>query len=208
MSEKEKKPDFYNVDGLVFIPAYDREEGIYRDLTGNVLPSVSEIMKPLFTMSIFAQEVETVVHKLIEAHLNDEPYGKPFKANCMAYLSAFHKWNDETRPGVRLAVMGLACSKFAAKLDFFGLIDGELWVIDWTTAALKLGVGVKLAAYSMLARSWYEQQTGKIRQINRGALQLNGDGNYIFKKYESLEDYEIFNHLLALKRWEMTNKQS
>ena len=59
----------------------------------------------------------------------------------------------------------------------------------------------------MLMRGWYEQMTGKTEQINRGALKLNSDGTYIFKKYDDLEDYEIFNHLLAVKRWKMANEQ-
>lgn len=207
MIVKEQKPDFYNINGLVFIPAYDREEDIYRDLKGNVLPTVSQILMPLLTSSLYAQRIETEVHKLIEGHLKDDPYGKPFTAKCMDYLSAFHKWNDKTRPVVRAAGMRLACVNFAGRFDFFGVIDGELWVIDWTTEALALGVGPKLAAYAMLMKGWYEQQTGKIEQINRGALQLNSDGTYIFKKYDDLEDYEIFNHLLAVKRWKMANEQ-
>lgn len=208
MIVKEQKPDFYNINGLVFIPAYDREEDNYRDLKGNVLPTVSQIMRPLLTFSSFyALKVENVVYKLIEANLNNKLYSKPIKADYMAYLSAFYRWKDKTNPFIEMCGMRLACVNFAGRFDFFGIIDGELWVIDWTTEALALGLGPKLAAYAMLIQAWYEQQTGKTELINRGALKLNSDGTYIFKKYDDIEDYEIFNHLLAVKRWKMANEQ-
>lgn len=208
MIVKEQKPDFYNINGLVFIPAYDRKEDVYRDLKGNVLPTVSQIIRPLLTFSSFyALKVENVVYKLIEANLNNKLYSKPIKEDYMAYLSAFYRWKDKTNPFIEVCGMRLACVNFAGMFDFLGIIDGELWVINFTTEALSIKFGPMMAAYAMLMRGWYEQLTGKIEQINRGVLKLNYDGTYIFKKYDDLEDYEIFNHLLAVKRWKMANEQ-
>lgn len=199
--------DKYGVNSLVFTPEFDLKGNVYRDLKGNAMLSVSEVVGPVFNITYkLNQELESGVHVLIERYIENNNSLPTIRSDCFAYIEAFTNWWKETRPDNKYIRKSLACARFAGTLDFFGKINGEVWVIEWTTQRLYPCMGVQLAAYAMLLQGYLEQLTGKIEQIHRGALQLSTDGTYIFKKYENLEDYEIFNCLLTLKRWQMANK--
>lgn len=198
--------DQYNINSLVFTPKFDCVANVYRDLNGKAMLCVSEIAKPVLDVSYFLnQNDDILLHQMIKNYVEDS-YRAPFKDNYSGYIEAFCKWWDKTSPDYKLLGLSLACKNYAGTLDFFGTINGEFWVIEFTKKMISPGWGVLLAAYAMLSRGYLEQLTGKTEPIRRGALQIRQDGTYIFKEYKSIEDYEIFNHLLAVKRWKMANK--
>ena len=214
--EKTQAADSFHLTGEVFVPIFEAKGHIYRDLNGNILPSVTQIIKPITdqyyqkidrALLREAARVGTAVHKAIEKRIAGKLDESTLDAAVRPYIAAFDEWGAKYTPSIMVPEMKLACATFSGTMDCLCYIDHDWWVIDWkTTQDLLPSVGLQTAAYAMLTSAWMEQKGCTVRTMRRGALQLKEDGTYCFKEYTDPEDFEIFNHLLAVKRWMMSLK--
>lgn len=210
-------PDILSLNSPVFIPHYEIKGRVYRDRNGNEIPSVTQIIRPLnagYYSRIDraamreAARVGAAVHKAIARTLNGDNYDKWLDKASRPYFDAFKNWHKEHQIEAKVTEFNLGCSDFSGTLDCLAKIKNEWWVIEWkTTEKLLPSVAVQTAAYSMLARAWFEQHERKMVNIHRAALQLLPNGEWIFKEYNDISDYAIFNHLLAVKRWQMQHDE-
>lgn len=206
-------PNILSLNSLVFIPSYETKGRVYRDKNGNEIPSVTQIIRPLnagYYSKIDraamreAARVGAAVHKAIARTLNGDNYDKWLDNACRPYFDAFKNWYKEHLIEAKVTEFSLACSEFSGTFDCLAKIKNQWWVIEWkTTERLLPSVAVQTAAYSILAGAWFEQQERETVYIRRAALQLRPSGEWIFQEYNDISDYAIFNHLLAVKHWQM-----
>lgn len=101
---------------------------------------------------------------------------------------------------------------YAGTADRFGVLRGEMSVIDIKTSA-KLGpaVGVQLAAYQHAFNDAdlgvFGQKRGTEEEIRgRYAVQLKADGTYLVKQYDNPLDWDAFRGCLALHTWQQDHR--
>lgn len=199
--------------GEAVAPSFNESAHRYTDgKTGEVLPSVSEVIRPLTSMAYARVDEETLkkasffgtaVHKICElldaeADTLDDLEG--VEAEQVPPVEAYLKWRDVTAVKYLGVELRLGCSRFAGTLDRLAEIDGEPWVIDLKTCSqIHRHVGVQLAGYVALAQASTPELKGKI--IRRGALQITKDGNFKLYEFRDLRDFAVFNALLLVHEW-------
>lgn len=182
---------------------FDADTHTYR-WNGRVTPSVTQILKPLTDFSSVPPDVlaaasafGTAVHKCCE--LNDlgtldesclDPALVPY-LKAWRNFSADHavKWSHIEKP--LHSGMG-----FCGTADRFGIVDGQLSVVDIkSTAAIYPAVGLQLAAYQRLGLD------NGIVSVNRYAVRLQGNGSYELQPFIRPTDLSVFASLLSLRNW-------
>ena len=161
---------------------FDEGEHIYR-LNGEVIPSVTQVMKPLNqakydgisekTLDNAARR-GTTVHNSIENYIKYEFVDCPLEHR--PYVEAFVKWWELMHP----MVIGSEVRVYHKLLQYGGTIDlvceisGELWLIDYKTtyAVSKITCGVQLEAYKQALNSH------GVRIVHKAILHLQKTGQY------------------------------
>lgn len=195
----------------VVVPQFDEEKHLYT-VFGRTVPSVSRILRPL-TDAVYGTVDKKVldekaflgsaVHKCIEI----ENKGGKIKASTMQeewlpYLDAYHKFLKEMNVRVIESEMKLGCKRYCGTLDSESYVGDELFVIDYkTTSVIHPHVGVQLSAYNALINAI------KPAKRSRAALQLLGNGNYVFHQFSNTTDDNCFNALLGIYYWSKQNEQ-
>lgn len=180
---------------LIFI-----EEGHRYLLDGVEIPSVTQIIKPLYDFSgisqarlDYASERGTAVHKATELSDMDDLDEDALDPVIVPYLDAWKKFRFEM--GVEIIGMEQqlysTTHKYAGTFDRIAVIDGDSWLLDIkATASLSPAVGVQLAGYA-----------GLTTVKRRGAVQLLPSGEYRLKEYSSKSDWPTFLSLLTVFNW-------
>lgn len=192
--------------------SFDDAQHRYTVEGGVVLPSVTQIMKPL-TQSAYrfipravldnAATLGTFVHACTELMDEDDLSDEDRQdAEARGYLDAYEAWKRIANPEFLGVELRLACRSFAGTIDRVAVINGEHWIIDLkTTSELHAHVGIQLAAYEVLSRLAFPE----VKTFRRAALQLKEDGKYRFKEYASPMDKQCFFGLLNLHLWRTAN---
>lgn len=191
----------------VFVPDFDEEKHRYTTEGGVVLPSVTRILHPV-TLSFYEgvdpetlrlkAELGHAVHSCIEYLIENDLDESSIDLSWKPYVDAWKYWRSVYRPKFLHTELRLGCELFCGTVDCICEINGEIFVIDWkTTDKLLKTVGPQTAAYELLARDFDKRKS----MLNRAALQLKPNGQFVFERFTEINDYAIFEHLLILNQW-------
>lgn len=184
---------------------FNEEKHEYR-LNGVVLPSVTQIIKPLYSYDGISSAIleyaagrGRAVHKAVELWSQNTLDDTTIDPVIVPYLEAWKKFALEKCFIVTASEQHLAHPhmKYAGTPDAEGLINKEEWLVDIKAVAeLHASVGVQLAAYAALI--------GK-PSIRRAAVQLKPDGKYIFQEYKNKSDWPVFVSCLTVHNFRSNN---
>ena len=182
-------------------------------LDGKVLPSVTQILKPLYDFSGITPEVlerkrqiGTAVHKAIELDLLDDLDSASLAPEVAPYFAAWARFRSEFQPESQGggAEVKVHTEAYAGTVD---LITGRVghsdtWVIDYKTSA-QVGpvVALQTAAYAHAAHEMGLVPHGP----KRAALHLLPTGSYKLIEYKDRNDLRVFQSLLTVHQWRQAN---
>lgn len=180
---------------------FDAASHTYR-FNGHEVPGVTSILAPLSDFSGVPRDVldaasafGTAVHlacelddfgELDEAALDHAlvPYLMAWRAFCRDHKT---DWYEVEKTVFHESL------RYAGTLDRLGIVDGGLSVVDIKTSdQLYPSVGPQLAAYAEASGNAHAQ---------RIAVQLKGDGTYVFKHFNDPGDFPVFVSLLTVRNW-------
>lgn len=186
---------------------FDPVGHVYR-LGGNVLPSVTEIMRsgglvdfsrvPPETLRL-AQERGTAVHTA--CHLYDQ--GKldwsSLDPVVWPYIEGWMKFLDQTSFYGRLAETPVHSNiGFAGTFDRLGEINGRSVILDIKTSEIiGKATGAQLAAY-LQACGECGHLTRPIKKYERFAVHLYDNGTYELEPYTNPQDWPVFQACLQI----------
>lgn len=189
---------------------FDEHAHVYM-LDGVRLPSVTQVLKPLYDFSRIdpallqaKAALGTAVHRACELLDNcdldeDSEDGRAALAPLAGYLAGYKKFQADKKPVVleNETRMFHPVHKFAGTIDRRLQLDGHVWDIDLkTTAALSPVVGLQTAAYSEMFKA-----NGHAERARRGALRLFPDGSYKLHEFKDPSDFSVFLSLLSVQRF-------
>ena len=165
--------------------SFEPKKHVYK-LNGILIPSVSEIMRPLSTAeygtideNILAQAAErgSSVHEAIENYIKFEI--EDCDPAYQAYFDAFLSW--KARYGVEIVASETAvyhkAFMYAGTVDILCMIKDALWLVDIkTTAKLnRMLTDVQLTAYNQALASH------NVKTDHKAVLLLKKDGSVLFE---------------------------
>lgn len=195
-----------NEKGLPFFPElkFDGIRHIYT-LNGQILPSVTTVMKPLDhelysgideSIMQMAASRGTAIHNAAENYVL---YGiEDIEPKYAGYFEGFLKFWEEQKP-VPLATESRAYHKilrYAGTADLPCVIDGKKVLIDYKTSAAvnKMLTGVQLEAY--------ERAFGShgFNFDEKAIVHLKNDGSYQMVRYKAndMESWQVFSSLMVV----------
>lgn len=181
---------------------FSAKEHVYR-LAGVVVPSVTQILKPLSDFSGIAPDVLERKRELgsrvhLACQLDDE--GDLDEASVddevRPYLDA---WRQFLRESGALVIENERRvfephMRYAGTLDNVLLLDGARWVVDKKTSiATPMSAGPQTAAYL--------RALGDTTVIRRAAIRLRPDGTYRFDALTGADDWSCFMACLTIARF-------
>lgn len=197
------------MNGELIIPSFpelefEEKSHIYK-LNGEIIPSVSKVMKPLSKAlyrdvdeAVLNQAAKrgTAVHNAIENYVL---YGiEDIEPAYRGYFDAFKKWWEENNP----TVLGTECKvyhkilRYAGTADMLVSINGKWILVDFKTSATvnRMLTGVQLEAYSKA----YDSHG--IHFDSKAILHLQNSGNFKWHEYQSrdIENWEVFGALMKV----------
>jgi hypothetical protein len=189
---------------------FDRATHTYT-LDGVKVPSVSQILKPLYSfdgipLSVLNAKAAlgTRIHRACELLDNDDldeesDAGRAALEPIAGYLAAYKNFKRDKRL-VILAneqLLHHPVHRYAGQIDRSYAFDGSVWDVDLkSTVSMSPIVGLQTAAYSEMLKAGGRLQTAK-----RGALQLFPDGKYKLHEFTDPGDFAVFISLLTVKRF-------
>ena len=183
---------------------FEEERHLYH-LNGDLIPSVSTVMKPLSQAQYkdidesvlnMAAERGTAVHNAIENYVL---YGlEDIAESYRGYFEAFKKWWEDMHPKP-IATESKVYHKilrYAGTADMPAFIGGEKILIDFKTSAAvnKMLTGVQLEAYAKAYESHGYAFDGKAILH----LQRNGQYKWLYYDRNDRENWETFGALLTV----------
>lgn len=191
---------------------FEPVEHLYR-LDGQVIPSVTQVLKPLYDFSMVAPEVlerkrliGTAVHRAIELSIMGDLDESTIAPEWAGYLNGWKRFLDEARIhpadiGEPEKPLAHATYRFAGTPDIPICIERRWGVLDLKTAeALHPAWALQAAAYQELMNA--NTPKGQRRIEDRYTLQLRENGSYRLERYTDRNDFNVFLSLLTVKRWQ------
>lgn len=195
-----------NEKGLPFFPELKFEENrhLYM-LDGQILPSVTTVMRPLDNALYQGIDEEvmkmaahrgTAVHNAVENYVL---YGiEDIELKYVGYFEGFLKFWNEQKPEPLATESRLyhKILRYAGTADLPCVIGGKRILIDYKTSATvnKMLTGVQLEAY---ARA-YESHGFKFDE--KAIVHLKNDGSYQMVRYKAndMESWQVFSSLMVV----------
>ena len=190
-------------------------EEIHRyTLDGVVLPSVTQILKPLYDFSAVNPDVlaraaafGTAVHKTVELYLHDDLNEADLDENLRGPLNAFKQWCSD-KPSLASGIVNIEKPGYHAKLKYAGTPDLEG---DFVADLKSRKCNPFVDALQLLM---YDHMTGNGKRFHL-VIELKQDGTYVqtmlnhtdkerkqnWLRCRYLLDY--YNMGEELKRWKM-----
>lgn len=191
----------------VYVPQFSEEYHCYTNSNAVVLPSVTRILSPISMLEYArvdrdvlnaAAELGRAVHECIEYLIDDDIDEDSLVAEWVPYLEAWKSWRATFNPRFISRELRLGCDLYAGTVDCVCEINGQYIVIDWkTTDQIMKSVGPQTAAYELLVRSHLAHSS----MMARAVVQLKENGTFVFKRFDSVQDYQVFEDLLKLHQW-------
>jgi hypothetical protein len=180
---------------------------------GRRLPSVTEILKPLYTdlrfvdkdLLDYAGSRGTAVHKAVELHVLGTLDYSSLQGEVADYFEQYLAFEADT--GFQPVISELRVSSklgYAGTLDLGGYLNGKFALVDLkTTASLSKAVALQTAAYQKAMN-----ETSEYKAESRFALRL-GRTKYELKAYQNdSQDFASFLGFLTVHRWCSANGKS
>lgn len=171
------------------------------ELDGQELPSVTQVLQSEGFIDArwftdYSRERGTLVHRIIQYHLNGELDENSIDPALHGYFDAWKKFEKETGYKAHTIEKPMASEqyRFAGTPDNIGhLVDETL--LDVKTGAILPWVAIQLAAYEILCGS----------KVKRVAVHLKEDGTYCLKEFKNRQDRQLFLSVLACYQWKQNN---
>lgn len=172
---------------------------------GAVLPSVTQLLRPLYDFRFVDPEVlkaagvfGTAVHRVCELFDLDDLVMDSVDDALMPYLDGWRLFLSET--GAKVLQVE---ARYHHSLGFAGTLDRVLAIKQDNVLAdiksvskLSPVVGIQLAAYQALLA-----ENTDYRTVKRSAVQLCPDGTYRYRLYRDPMDWPAFVSLKTLQNW-------
>ena len=187
--------------------SFDPEKHEYR-LGGNVIPSVTQVIKSCGLIRFDDVPPETLIHKAKigkAVHLACEYYDKKeldsVPDSYSGCVEAYKNFVAQFKPAWTLiehtnfgTYNGM---HFGMTADRVGTVRAENWILELKTSEQEeASWRIQLIAYA----------TGlKMLGYKRKALQLKPDGTFRLYSYDEPKDLAIWNAALALTQWKLNN---
>ena len=174
---------------------FDEAKHEYR-WCGEVVPSVTQILKPLSDFSRIPpdvlerkRQIGTATHKAIELHLTGGVELESIDPAVLPYFNAFLRFEEENQFRMEQCETRVHhhLYRYAGTLDLIGPVkSGPLALIDLKTAAeFSPAWGPQTAAY-------YQATAPFAATMDRAALQLRDDGTYRYHRLTRAGDFATF----------------
>ncbi len=171
---------------------------------GAVVPSVTQILRPLSNFSMVPKDVlerasqfGRAVHKACELYDLGSLDEGALDAALVPYLAGWKKFSSEHAVKWTVIEQPLYSDlhRYAGTPDRFGTVDGKAAVVDIkSSVALYPSVGPQLAAYKNIV-------PGSPPICRRLGVRLKPDGTYEAKEYPDRDDWSLFLSLLTMRNW-------
>lgn len=192
----------------------DRVRHEYR-YKGALVPSVTQIIKPLYSFDSVPPEVlerkrllgETL-HSCIQLDLENDLDEETIPAECTPYFRAWRRFRDETgfMPEKIEAPVYHKKLRYAGTPDARGYfmnlpkLNGKRALVDWkATYTLSPIVRIQTAAYEEACKDEGEEIGARF------GVQFKFDGSYNMEQYREKTDFPIFQNLLCIYNWKERN---
>lgn len=176
-------------------------------LAGTVLPSVTQILAPLYDFGGIPRDVlerrrqiGVALDEAILLDLADDLDDASLGPELQGPFEAWRRFRLEQRFECRAAQKPVVSTKYryAGTPDAWGLIGGVETLADWkATAAMHPAVALQTAAYAAAGA-----EMGLFKSsIGRCGVLFGDDGRYIIERFKDKVDFAIFLSLLSLHNW-------
>jgi len=190
-------------------PILEEETHTYT-LGGHVLPSVSEIMRPIVSFDGIPEDVLTkarirgkAIHKALEYYDQGDLDHAQLSPVIVPYVEAYEKFIRDTgfKPHYIEKIVWSSIYRYAGTLDRSGTLFDNHAVIDLKAVhELNPATAIQTAAYDKgLCESEGEEKH------KRYGLQLKKDGTYRLQEYTDPHDFQVFLSLLNIYYWRKRN---
>lgn len=179
-------------------------------VNGRRMPSVTEILKPLYgdlrfvreDILEYKRELGVAVHKAVELHIKGGLIYSSLEGPVADYFEQYLNFEVETGfEPMASEVMVYSALGYCGTLDIFGRLNGKLMPIDLKcTAALSPAVALQVAAY----RKAYAEHYGiDERHLSRSSLRLTPTKFHYhpYKPITDATDFGAFLGLLKINQW-------
>lgn len=183
-----------------------QEDGhIYRDIDGNVIPSVSEILQSAGASDFScvhpdvmdrAQKFGTAFHRT--AHLFEQGKLKEYDSALEPWVNQLKKWISISAPVWDLVEkpIGSAIYRFAGTPDRYGMFwEHKSVIFDYKTGGYSPAHALQTAAYQVLI-----EEDLKIKVKQRFALYISEE-KYNIVEHKDKNDKSIFLSMLQIYNW-------
>jgi len=186
---------------------FDEASHTYR-VDGEVLPSVSTILRPIVSFDGIPAEVLSAaaargvaVHKACELDDLGDLIEESVDPSIAGYLEAWRKFRRELRAEVFDTEQRRyhSIQRYAGTRDAIVRIGRRLWLIDRKTSAAAPWHAIQLAGYQLLA----EDNGEAVDKV--GTVLLAADGSYKLIEYGAAADRRVFTALVTLHKWRASN---
>lgn len=180
--------------------SFDEATHTYR-LDGKVIPSVTQILKPLYDFSFAKPDVlsraasfGTALHKACELHLLGDLDTETLDENLKLPLSAFVKWAESALAGECFVC---ETSLYHPRLKYAGtpdiIIDGQAIVDIKSRPFNEKTDPLQLVAYEHMWMNTDGHSSGPYKHI---VLELKQDGTFVETSARRPKTWEKFRYLL------------
>lgn len=186
---------------------FDEPSHTYR-VGGLVVPSVTQVLRPLIDLSGIPREVleakrdlGTRVHAACQFDAEGDLDEATVEDDVAPYLDAWRRFCAESGAVILASERRVfhPLYRYAGTLDLELRIKGVTWIVDIKTSiSTPLSTGPQTAAYAA-ARN--EPSVAR-----RAALRLRPDGTYRFDQLQAPDDWSVFLACLTLHRYQETNR--
>lgn len=186
--------------------AFDEATHTYR-WRGTVVPSVTQVLRPLIDLSGIPpavleakRDLGSRVHAACQYDAEGDLNEASVEDDVAPYLEAWRRFLADTGAVVLASEQRVFSPlyRYAGTLDLELDIKGGLWIVDIKTSiATPLSTGPQTAAYAA-ARNEPSRR--------RAALRLRPDGTYRFDQLQAPDDWSVFLACLTLHRYRETHR--
>lgn len=192
---------------------FNQERHEYQ-VNGRRMPSVTEILKPLYgdlrfvreDILEYKRELGVAVHKAVELHVKGGLIYSSLEGPVADYFEQYLNFEVETGfEPMASEVTVYSALGYCGTVDLVGRLNGKIIMPDLKcTAALSPAVALQTAAY----RKGYAEHYGvDERHLSRASLRLT-DKKYHYHPYKPINDatdFGAFLGLLKIHQWAQAN---
>ena len=176
-------------------------------LGGSVVPSVTQVLAPLYDFSGIPRDVlerrrqiGVALDEAILLDLGDDLDEATLGPELQGPFEAWRRFRSEQRFALCAAQYPVASKKYryAGTPDAWGLINDVETLADWkATAAMHPAVALQTAAYAAAGA-----EMGLFKpSIRRCGVRFQDDGRYVIEPFKDKADFAVFFSLLSIHNW-------